>query len=426
VGLVGPTPGHSDFMHARENSSADDSVASTSHGGSQEGQRGSGLQRFSDFNVNLLLFHLRHNHYNQAMCKRMSNAVDGAPSFPVGAKLDKCIGCLLGKCVAHSVPKKRENAKENEPLKRKLFTDWWGPFHNVYIHGLVDDGSGAAWVFFSKQKNGKIAAENLARVEAQLIAALPIGTIISVVNSDSDSVFAQGDFEAYCVARRHAQRFSAPYSQAQNGPIERFWRAMENCVAAALAYSGQDIKFWKFGVLWMVHNHNMCPPPNSEISRLETLGVPRPSAALTRVIFCPVWAKDEHTGEGNFKMLPKSVEGINLGVSKQHKDAYLIYMPHTQRIRVSRNVTFDEMWIERIAWRKHTAKELPALRTVGNPDYCDDSPKSPPSNAGSAGGNSSPPSNVGVLVATQTHPMCIIVLVVMTIMLLCAMCRQII
>jgi hypothetical protein len=208
VGLVGPTPGHSDFT--RENSSADDSVASTSHGGSQEGQRGSGLQLFSDFNVNLLLFHLRHNHYNQAMCKRMSNAVDGAPSFPVGAKLDKCIGCLLGKCVAHSVPKKRENAKENEPLKRKLFTDWWGPFHNVYIHGLVDDGSGAAWVFFSKQKNGKIAAENLARVEAQLIAALPIGTIISVVNSDSDSVFAQGDFEAYCVARRHAQRFSAP------------------------------------------------------------------------------------------------------------------------------------------------------------------------------------------------------------------------
>ena len=164
-----------------------------------------------------------------------------------------------------------------------------------------------------------------------------------MIQSDSASVYKYGEFAAHCAAQGIFQRFSAPFSQAQNGRAERFWRTLENQITAMYAYSHLvPINFWVYAAYNFVHVHNRTVAHGKTATPFELLTGSKPDISHFRVWGCPAYAFIEKSAHDKFE--PKSRPGINLGFDTSTKDAYLIYFPDTKQVLTTRNVAFDELW----------------------------------------------------------------------------------
>ena len=81
----------------------------------------------------------------------------------------------------------------------------------------------------------------------------------TILQADNDSVYRACDFEVFCKRNGILQRFSAPYTQAQNGVAERMWNTVIDVTRALLIAADLDKQFWGAAVLHAAFLRNLCP-----------------------------------------------------------------------------------------------------------------------------------------------------------------------
>ena len=332
----------------------------------------SSARPFRLLKLGLRLAHLRNNHAGTHRTKLTRDATTG--SVPVGANetLDPCSSCIKGKFHKLAMPKAREATPHAHTNFRLIHSDWWGPYHENGPHGerfmqcFIDDASGYTAVFCSATASE--GAANLRAFIAHLDLLTDSTCDVRIIQSDSATVYTQGEFAAACADLNFIQRFSAPYSQAQNGRAERFWRTIENSVTCMFAYSNLlPHSLWPYAVRYAVHTHNRTPASKETKTPYELLTNRKPDIAHFRVWGCPAYAfieKEQHS-----KFEPKARPSINLGPNFRTKDGYFVYFPDTHAIHTTRNIAFDELWRERAEYYQtlHAVFPSPA-QVIGNAD----------------------------------------------------------
>ena len=189
-----------------------------------------------------------------------------------------------------------------------------------YIQCFIDDESGYVWLYCSPSKD--CGAKNAATMSKELreLVGHDVNIKVSAIQSDSDVVYKEGDFAVWCDAEGVVQRFSAPYTQSQNGRAERFWRTMENHVASIFCYVGMSLKFWHYAARNFATTHNITVASAGTLTPYELLTKRRPDISGLVTWGCPALAfleKHEHA-----KFTPKCRPELNLGPDPQTKDAF--------------------------------------------------------------------------------------------------------
>jgi hypothetical protein len=227
------------------------------------------------------------------------------------------------------------------------------------VQAFIDDATGYVWTFSCSKPDSATSTANLIRVKADLRSKLNMDVSVELhivrLQSDSATVFTAGAVRKFCTETGTRQSFSAPYSQNQNGRVERFFRTMETLVSAMFIYSPLPIYLWPFAVSTMTHTHNRTIGTDHEHSPYELLIGSPPDVDRLRVWGCPAQAFLQR--EDHHKFGAKTHAGFNLGPNTETADGFHFYMPSKRAIRTTRNICMDELYRKRCEYYK-MASEL--------------------------------------------------------------------
>lgn len=156
---------------------------------------------------------------------------------------------------------------------------------------------------------------------------------------DNGGEFTTAEFAAYCADKGIQRHFSAPYTPQQNGIVERRNQTVVATARALLKQRGMPAIYWGEAVMTAVHLLNRSPTKALDgKTPYEAWHGRKPVVSHLRVFGCLVFTKElSHVG----KLDDRSSPGVFIGYAEGVK-AYRILDPATQRVRISRDVVFDE------------------------------------------------------------------------------------
>ena len=104
-----------------------------------------------------------------------------------------------------------------------------------------------------------------------------------------------------------------------------------------LISSGLPNKFWAEAVAYSVYIRNRCFSKSNPVTAYESWFQRKPDMSGIRTFGVEAFALDPMAG----KLDPQSNQGVLIGICETQK-AYRIFLPKTQKIIISRHVTFNE------------------------------------------------------------------------------------
>jgi hypothetical protein len=156
---------------------------------------------------------------------------------------------------------------------------------------------------------------------------------------DNGREFTIGEFTTYYVEEGIERHYSAPYSPQQNGVAERRNQTVVAMARALLKQRRLPVRFWGEAVVTAVHLLNQSPTKAlSDMTPYEAWHDKAPAVAHLRMFGCLTFTKDLTQLK---KLDDHSHPGVFIGYVDGAK-AYYVLDPATQRVRVSRDVVFDE------------------------------------------------------------------------------------
>jgi hypothetical protein len=204
-----------------------------------------------------------------------------------------------------------------------------------YFLLLVDDLSRYMWVVVLGSKGE--ATDAIRR--AQAAAEAECSRKLRVLRTDNGGEFTAAEFTSYCVDEGVQCHYSAPYSPQQNGVVERRNQTVVGMARALLKQRGMPAVFWGEAVVMAVYILNRSPTKalNGRTS-YEAWHGHKPVVSYLQVFDYLAFGKElGHIG----KLDNRSTPGVFIGYAEGSK-AYRILDPGTQRVRMMRNVVFDE------------------------------------------------------------------------------------
>jgi len=284
-------------------------------------------------------WHERFGHLNFEALKQLSNkemvqgmsCVDHVEQF--------CDTCVLTKQRRLPFPGQASfRAKEKLEL---VHGDLCGPVTPAtpggqrYFLLLVDDASRYMWAVLLDTKGAAADAikHHQATTEKECDCKL------RVLRTNNTDEFTAAEFAAHYTDEGIQRHFTTPYTLQQNGVVERRNQTVVATARTLLKQRGMPAIYWGEAVMTAVHLLN-CSPTKAldDMTPYEAWHGRKLVVSHLRVFGYLAFAKElTHVG----KLDDRSTPGVFIGYAEGTK-AYRILDPATQRIRISRDVVFDE------------------------------------------------------------------------------------
>ena len=262
----------------------------------------------------------------------------GIPTMRVDR--ETCMSCLLGKQARRPFPQ-ATNYRATSPLEL-VHGDLCGPITpptpagKRYIFVLIDDHTRYMWSVLLKEKGE--AFEKFKKFK--LLAEKETRTTLKTFRSDRGGEFMSHEFQLYCETNGINRHMTAPYSPQQNGVVERRNRTLLEMTRSILKHMNVPNILWGEATRHATYLINRIATRSlAEKTPYEALRNKKPSLAHLRIFGCICYAKTE--AKGRRKLDDRSQLLVHLGTEPGSK-AYRLLDPETKRIKISRDVVFDE------------------------------------------------------------------------------------
>jgi hypothetical protein len=253
-----------------------------------------------------------------------------------------CKICALTKSTA--APMNRDLSVLPTQPDYQLGVDLFGPLplsivgQKRYALGFIDYATGLITMYFLKTKD-----EVPKYLEAHL---KPLSGKVKRIRFDNDTVFTSGKSRDLCRTfgiPNSGVEFSAPYSQFQNGRIERVWRTIETMARGMLKRAQLPISYWSAAMAHATYIKNRIWSSRVNGIPYELYTGKAADLSELKIFGCPAYA--HIPSDIRKKFADRAYEGIYIGSSSE-TPGYLVYKPKTHQILKTRSVDFDEHWLD--------------------------------------------------------------------------------
>eukprot|EP00873_Tetraselmis_striata_P003478 jgi/Tetstr1/423742/TSEL_014374.t1 len=281
------------------------------------------------------LWHAKLGHIHERAMDALRGTAGTQVDYSTQTRLPFCHACAMIKATA--APRPRTCHPRPDAPCHMLGCDFWeNPTRslqgNSYVFGAVDYASSWCCILFVRSRAA--AVDCLRRV---LAIARSMGHTVRALRLDNDSVFHSRAFIAECDAHALRREYSAPYSQFQNGLVERTCRTLWTRGRCMLAYAGLPTPYWQFAIATAAYLHNRTPR-STGAAPMSIVAAAAPDLSHLRVFGCPAYVHQQRAQR--IKSDPSARLGVFVGYDALHADdCYLVYFPDTNTTVATRNVT---------------------------------------------------------------------------------------
>ncbi|CEM19559.1 unnamed protein product [Vitrella brassicaformis CCMP3155] len=202
-----------------------------------------------------------------------------------------------------------------------------------YLMVVVDDASRWLQTYFLKKKSDAPAAF----IQYCIAVRMP-----KAVRTDGGAELIKGQWKEFCETNQIRQERSLPYHQSQNGVAERAIGVICAMARALLFTAGLPASYWCYATATATYIKNRTPTAANERMKKPHelfIGYP-PDVGHIRTFACKAHINQRKETVG--KMDPRTQIGILPGYDPTTNDGYLVYLPHTRQLVLSRDVVFDK------------------------------------------------------------------------------------
>jgi transposase InsO family protein len=286
------------------------------------------------------LWHRRLGHRDPNAIKRIRNE-----DLASGINIDncdvmmKCEHCIKGKATQKSYPEASLH-RAKQPLDL-IHSDVCGPMKtltpgkNKYMVTFIDDFSRytTCYLIQTKDEVPDKFREFIAEVSNKFQRK------VKTLRSDNGGEYTGNKLINYLKLEGIQLQTSVPYSPSQNGVAERKNRSIVEMAKCMLLDAGLPQQYWGEAVMTAVYLQNRLPTKSTEKTPFELWHDEKPDLSHIRIFGCKAFAfvpKEKRT-----KFDDHATETVLVGYSEQSK-GYRLLQTATNRIIISRSVTFDE------------------------------------------------------------------------------------
>jgi hypothetical protein len=164
---------------------------------------------------------------------------------------------------------------------------------------------------------------------------------VKVIQSDGGGEFVNNEMDAWLAAQGIVHRKTSPHSSQQNGVAERANRIACECTRAILKGRGLNDKLWSEAIRAHAHIRNRVPSRalGGQVPWTILTGC-KPDISHLRIIGSKAYAVMLPT-LGRKKLADISEKLILVGYAT-HTKGWRLFDPITHRVKIRRDVTFDE------------------------------------------------------------------------------------
>lgn len=250
-----------------------------------------------------------------------------------------CESCMYGKQhKLYFTPSKHIKAKPGE----LIYSDRCGPMSVPSVQGakyfvlFKDDLSGYKVVFFIKHKSDTLECFK----EFNRLAKNKFGNSVKILHVDNGGEYCNEDFRAYLSQCGIILETTAPSTPEQNGRAEREMRTIVESARSMLYAKDVPLYLWAEAVntaVYILNRTATSQAPNSTPYELWT--GKKPALDHIRTFGCEAFLHIPK--EQRNKLAAKSKKLMLVGYDKNSTN-YRLYDIETKKIKVSRNVIFNE------------------------------------------------------------------------------------
>ncbi|KAJ3554241.1 hypothetical protein NP233_g12465 [Leucocoprinus birnbaumii] len=299
---------------------------------------------------------LRHAN-NQAIYDMATKSLVTGMHIDLSTAPPKCDACILGKQTRRHVPSTRTHAKSTRRLEI-VWVDLAGPQEvasangNLYFMNIVDDFSSYPWTYVLRQKSDALPVFQAWADKAEA----ECGECIGLIRSDNGELRSK-EMDRWCFERRYKREYTAPYTSAHIGKVERMHLTIANKARAMRIQANLPENRWDEFVKTASYLTARTYTRSTGCTPYELWFGHRPDLAHLREIGARAFTLilNKH----NPKIRARSMECVMIGYSEDSK-AYRLYHREMGKVIVSYHVDF----IELISARPHV---LPKPRVVDIP-----------------------------------------------------------
>ncbi|CAH9104736.1 unnamed protein product, partial [Cuscuta epithymum] len=248
-----------------------------------------------------------------------------------------CEPCQMGK--SHRFPLPTSHVASPTPFEL-MYSDVWGPSPLFSINGnryfvlFIDDCTKFVWIYFLSHKSQVLSTF----IQFRKMIQTQFHSDIKCLQSDWGGEFR--NVSVYLQQHGIQHRLSCPYTQEQNGAVERRNRIIVEKGLTLLAHSSLPQVFWEhaFKTATYLHNRTITPllhfqsPYHKLYNKTPDYGFLKTFGCL-----CYPFLRPYNQHKIDFRSLPC----VFLGYSVAHK-GYICFHQPTSRIYISRHVVFNE------------------------------------------------------------------------------------
>lgn len=312
--------------------------------------KGAAPNRISKFYSGLNPLNVLHNrfgHISEKTIKSMlaSNSVIGAGYDYEDIKnlhMDLCDACMRGKMT--KLPAYSSLVPTEYKVFEKMGADLVGKMKvmslqgNKYLILFIDYKSNYIIPYFVPKKS-----DLLDTIKELYNEVKERGQKISILQSDSESVFKDHKVVDWCNEHSIDSQYSPAYFHEANGKAERAIRSIITMARTMILASGAPINMWEYAISYAVRIHNRTPRRELGMKTPHELVFDqKPDISGYIPFYAKGWSlkyKDEKKRTSKFDSVSEPCRFI--GIATQSKNSFIIRMDDG-RVMIRRDCQFDE------------------------------------------------------------------------------------